>query len=293
MWQGLLSGKRSARGSAVAVTAAIGLALIPLPASAGQSAHCQQVSTRVSIDTRAPQNRNETVAGTLCTVGKTGTKASVVQLLVHGITYDRSYWDFPVQPEKYSYVRAANAAGCATLAIDRVGSGVSSKPSPEALTTDGNAQELLQIVRALRAGQIGGRTFDKVILVGHSYGAFTGMIAANGSLDIDGLIVSGYDHYVDPRFFTVVPGALTPAAYDAPQRCGDLPPGYLTSRAGTRPQFYYMPNADPEVVEHDEATKQLTTDGEMTTFPPHHFDSRGVDARCSWSWATTTSCSVR
>ena len=82
-------------------------------------------------------------------------------------------------------------------------SGVSSKPSPEALTTDGNAQELLQIVRALKAGQIGGRTFEKVVLVGHSYGAFTGMLAANGSGDIDGLIVSGYGHYVDQSFLNI------------------------------------------------------------------------------------------
>lgn len=51
----------------------------------------------------------------------------VIQFLQHGIGFDRSYWDFALNtidgtsPNNASYVQVANAAGYATLAIDRLG----------------------------------------------------------------------------------------------------------------------------------------------------------------------------
>ena len=59
------------------------------------------------------------IGGTLCT--KPGSNAQALQLLLHGASYDRSYWDLPFQPARYSYARHARAAGFATLVIDHIG----------------------------------------------------------------------------------------------------------------------------------------------------------------------------
>jgi hypothetical protein len=53
-----------------------------------------------------------------------------LQILVHGATYDHRYWDWPLDPEQYSYVEWATERGYATLAIDRVGCGAGQLPGP-------------------------------------------------------------------------------------------------------------------------------------------------------------------
>ena len=44
-----------------------------------------------------------------------------IQLLNHGATFKKEMWDFPYQPETYSWVRAMHAAGYPTLAWDAIG----------------------------------------------------------------------------------------------------------------------------------------------------------------------------
>lgn len=57
---------------------------------------------------------------------KNPSRAKTLQLLVHGITYDHTYWagfdSIPSSPA-YSWVTYANAQGYPTLAIDRLGNG--------------------------------------------------------------------------------------------------------------------------------------------------------------------------
>ena len=57
---------------------------------------------------------------------KKPSRAKTLQLLVHGITYDHTYWaGFQIIPSSalYSWVTFANAEGYPTLAIDRLGNG--------------------------------------------------------------------------------------------------------------------------------------------------------------------------
>lgn len=81
---------------------------------------------------QSPEKQNiantYSLSGTLCTP-KNGTKnPSHVQYLIHGVGFDSSYWDFAAAPE-YSYVRAAADAGYTTFRYDRLGTGLSEKPS--------------------------------------------------------------------------------------------------------------------------------------------------------------------
>lgn len=47
------------------------------------------------------------------------SRANTLQILVHGATYDTSYWDFGFQPGNYSYVHFAAAQGYPTLNLAR------------------------------------------------------------------------------------------------------------------------------------------------------------------------------
>jgi pimeloyl-ACP methyl ester carboxylesterase len=54
----------------------------------------------------------------------------VLQILTHGIGFDKSYWDLPPPFANYSYVATVVDAGYSTLAIDRLGVGGSSRGDP-------------------------------------------------------------------------------------------------------------------------------------------------------------------
>jgi pimeloyl-ACP methyl ester carboxylesterase len=206
---------------------------------------------------------NLTVSGTLC-AAKDGRD---VEVLTHGFTYGRSYWDFGYQPETYSYVRRANEQGRATFNYDRIGVGGSSHPPAADVTIESNAYVLHQIVQALRAGAMGFQA-GNVITVGHSLGSLISMAEAGACNDVDGVVLSGISHsFVTAGVALLVPD-LVPTQLDPVLAPRGLPLGYLTTRVGSREaRFYYSPTADPQVVALDEATKESGTAGEVSTLP--------------------------
>ncbi|NMH98287.1 alpha/beta fold hydrolase [Pseudonocardia acidicola] len=201
-----------------------------------------------------------------------------VQVLVHGITYDHRYWNIadPDDPQgdRYSWEAAAAKAGYATAAIDRIGNGDSTRPVSAAINIDSNATAVHQVVQALREGRIespGERAaFDKVALVGHSYGSMTSFIEASRYQDVDALVLTGVSHNIrEVQTPTAIESKHYPAALD-PQFQGSMPdPGYITSRPGTRYDLFYAPGTDVDqrIVERDEATKGTVTQTELANYP--------------------------
>lgn len=197
-----------------------------------------------------------TVHGTLCMPA--GGGAGTVMVLVPGATYDHSYWDFPYQPRTYNFRMAMNAAGYATFVVDRIGTGLSSRPLSTLVTSTGEAEAVHGVVQALRAGRIGGERFSRVVTGGHSLSSAIAIIEAGTYHDVDGVLLTGYAHHVNVLgvanlFLSFVPAALDPLLQG---RGYDL--GYLTTRVGTRAGDFYAPaTTDPNVVATDEATKDV------------------------------------
>src|SRR5262249_6667376 len=98
---------------------------------------CRALQVPVSL----AQVPGASLYGELC-VPATGTP-SVVQLLVHGASYNRYYSDWPYRPDFYSYVRQVVGAGYATLNIERLGYGRSTHPL-STLATLANETETLR-----------------------------------------------------------------------------------------------------------------------------------------------------
>lgn len=189
-----------------------------------------------------------TVRGTLCTPGV--AYGRTVQLLLGGILYTRAYWDWPVKPRTYSWVRAMNAAGYAMLNIDRIGGGASDHPPAAQVTIDANAYVAHQLVRDLRQGPA---AFARVMLVGHSLGSLISIVEAGRYRDVDGVILTGFMHAPGPGTAAFSQSGLLPAQTNPALR--SLPSGYLRERPGTRVTYFYDPaNADPAVIAYDDAS---------------------------------------
>lgn len=239
-----------------------GVVVVPRPAAADTPPQCQAVTRTVTLsDVDLEQYR---MAGWLCWRGT--LTQTTVQVLVHGLTYDHHYWDFPTAWPSQSYVAAATAGGYATFAIDRIGDGISDRPlDASVLTTESAAHTLYQVVEALRTGAIGGTAFGKVVTVGHSFGSQVVAYEAGKYHDVDGVILSGSLHQTTTGTFTTVLPQFYPAQSDA-KFGATTPVGYLTTIPGSRGLIFYdAADAAPAVVTEDEQLKQTATDGEVAT----------------------------
>src|ERR1700681_84075 len=228
---------------------------------------CQSFNVPVALG--AGQSLQYTIYGELCNP-LTGP-AHTVQLLVPGATYGHVYWDFPYEPQMYSYVRALNAAGYSTFNIDRIGSGQSSHPLLNVVdvTMETDAYVTHEIVQDLRNGSIGSQKFTRVLIVGHSLGSAVVWIEAGTYHDVDGVIITGLVHHLNTTKLVGVFSSFYPALLDPRFSGHGYGAEYLTTEPGTRASdFYYQPGTDPNVIATDEATKETTPDGEVTTFAP-------------------------
>ncbi|HEX8869176.1 MAG TPA: alpha/beta fold hydrolase [Lentzea sp.] len=196
-----------------------------------------------------------TMSGQLCT--PTGADPSSIQLLVHGGTYNRAYWDMPGVPESYSYQRDMAREGRATFAVDRLGTGASTHPLSLPLLISVEARNLHEVVQHLRAGHVGGTAYEKVVIVGHSVGS--GIVAMEAATyhDVDGVVLSGMTHM--PAVPVLALGAalgLQPVFLDNLLANLGSDPLYFTTRPGARSGLFYdMDDAEQLVVNADEATK--------------------------------------
>jgi pimeloyl-ACP methyl ester carboxylesterase len=252
-------------------------AILSMPASAavatGDAAGCGDVTVPVSLSPGQP--KTYTIYGRFCV--PQGASPQTIQLLVHGITYDHSYWNFPDPAggsDRYDYTAAANKAGYATLAVDRIGEGRSSHPLGALVTIESNANAMHDVVQAIRSGSVhapSGARFSKIVYVGHSYGSWIGWYETSTFNDVDAFVITGVTHKPTPLFapLTVVPNVVAHPALLDPQFGLSYPDlTYTTSIPGKRYDLFYAPAAaDPAVVAYDEAHKGTMTDTEIATYP--------------------------
>lgn len=225
---------------------------------------CTDVMVPVRLQPGTPKDSH--IYGRLCVPDN--QRPTALQVLVHGMTYSHVYWDLP---GRNSYVDAANRAGYATLAIDRIGSGRSSHPLSAEVTIKLGGYTVHQVVQAVRNGHVAGpdgTPFDKVVLVGHSMGSWTLWFEASWYRDADAVVLTGATHGVTtarapltalPRMY---PANLDPAFEDLA-----LDPTYLTTQPGTRYDVLYAPGeVDPEVLAFDKRTKSTVAATELANY---------------------------
>ena len=175
-------------------------------------------------------------------------KVKTIQVLTHGGTLDHTYWDIA---QGYSYVDQAAAANYATFSYDRLGTGNSDHPDPVQIVQLPLQIEIAHILmQKLRVGEIGDRSFEKVVGVGHSLGAaITQAVAAKYPKDLDALILQGTSTVFTYAFTGVASEDQQIANTDPSGRFRTLADGYHTP--APVPQaiqfgFYRYPGFDPK-----------------------------------------------
>lgn len=211
------------------------------------------------------------LAATYCVPSTKHEKPKTVQLLTHGIGFDRSYWNVPFNSGNYSYSAVAtDEYGYATFSWDRLGIGMSSHGDPvqeiqALLEVDG----LRALTEGLREGCIDGvdDKFEKIVHVGHSFGStHTYALTAMYPNISDGIALTGFSQngsflpffQLGGNFIDVKENAALAPQYDH---------GYLAAGnpSGVQTNFFSPGSFDPEILTFAATTGQPVTIGELLT----------------------------
>lgn len=167
-----------------------------------------------------------------------------LQVLVHGTTYTHACWDLPsFNGVDYSYARYMASQKYAVLALDSLGAGESSKPDGDFINLAETADSVHQVLAQLRSPEdAGGPSFDKIALVGHSFGAVINSVVQSTYGDADVLVNTGFAF--TPHELPIEPEAIA-ALLGTPYI--SLPPEFRAAL------FYHAQTADPAVIAHDNA----------------------------------------
>jgi pimeloyl-ACP methyl ester carboxylesterase len=207
------------------------------------------------------------ISATLCTPDC--GPGTTVQLLTHGVTLDKSYWDVPFDNYNYSYVSTAvDGYGYSTFAWDLLGVGGSGRgDAVNELQSNLQNAALYALTQTLRAGGIPGvKPFKKVVHVGHSYGSIqTYTLGVRYPQSSDGLILTGFSQ--SGIGYT---GFLLGGNYDVANSrpaLASYPAGYLSfgTPSGVQTAFFGPGAFDPAVLEYTFDTISAATVGEMLT----------------------------
>ncbi|KAK4539288.1 hypothetical protein LTR36_000814 [Oleoguttula mirabilis] len=214
-------------------------------------------SFNISVEYCAPSNASDTTD---------------VQVLSHGLGFGKEYWSWGGAESQYSYVRAATAAGFATLSYDRIGNGLSSNPDPYTIQ-QGPIE--LAILAAL-TGKLRNGTIDscvpkpkrKVYHIGHSFGSFltNGLAAAYPTLS-DGIVLTGYSTNLTWQTELLISMGFHLARENQPARFGDRSTGSVVPGDELAIQFIFFtyPYFDPAVAVAANAGKYPFSIGEILT----------------------------
>jgi len=228
-----------------------------------------QINSTLAMQTLGgphPINGTWDIHGKLCYPVEARPNPEVLQFLIHGVGFDRSYWDVAAN---YSYVDAAALAGYTTFSYDRLGIGMSDTPDPinvvQSQLEVAIAHELIQL---LRAGKIANCAFQKVVSVGHSFGSIqTVGLTSQHPKDLDAAVLTGFSTSSagQPVFFASLNLAI--ANENSPLRFSGLPNGYLVAAnaIGNQQAFLRAQNFPPSNLRIAELTKATFTIGEFFT----------------------------
>lgn len=226
--------------------------------------NCQAIQLSVAL--AAGQPANQTISATYCQPFTWADGTHEIDILTAGATYTSLYWDWTQNPALYSYVDKTLQAGRATFNYDRIGTGASSLPLSAAVSVQGEAFILHQIVTWVH-----NQGFSQVNLVGHSYGSIVTLHEAGTYQDATRVVVTGLTHVPNNGLgLAETLASLYPAALD-PEFAGQgLDIGYLTTEPGTRGPVFYSSSADPAVIAFDEAHKNILSSATAATFPTNY-----------------------
>jgi hypothetical protein len=191
----------------------------------------------ISVALTPASRHGLTVTGQLCAANGFDTGRAELDLPDAG--YDHRLFAWP--DSRYDWARAVD--GRATLAVDPLGTGTSSKPDGRTLTVTAQAWVAHQLVSYLRTG-IFGPSYQQIIEVGSGTGAQIATYEAGRWHDVAALIVLDAGHTRSLPTTTLTPATTDPRADD--QLWAHH--GYLTLPVQARCATGFYPPATPSAI---------------------------------------------
>ncbi|KAK4451557.1 Alpha/Beta hydrolase protein [Podospora aff. communis PSN243] len=199
--------------------------------------------------------------------------ADTLQLLVHGITYNSSMWEGWGFGDKYNWHAYASKEGYHTLAIDRLGHGLSTRNADPLNVVQGPMHveiihQLISIVRGNTTANLLGRGFSKVAYVGHSFGSAIGtQVLRVYPEDVDAAVLTGFSNFINFPWVNQNFRWKSAAIHD-PTRFSGIPYGYLTfPDEPLRTAIMYGGSFDRAISAFDFAHTDVCTIGEVGSNP--------------------------
>lgn len=196
----------------------------------------------------------------------------VLQVMTHGIGFDRTYWDLPAQFPKYSYVdRAVKDYGYSTLTWDRLGVGESSlfEDGIDELQIFLETAALKELTTRLRNGKVCGidHKYENIVHLGHSFGSAITYDLVNQNPDISqGIILTGFSQVPAYLGLFALAGNFVPVE-SIPRLSVKYPEGYVAagSRMGVHNNFFGPGDFDEDILDYLWKHGQPNTPGEILT----------------------------
>ncbi|MCJ1309925.1 hypothetical protein MMC25_003586 [Agyrium rufum] len=202
-----------------------------------------------------------------------------IQILTHGIGWDKTYWDPSYNNFKYSYVNVAtDLAGYYTLTYDRLGIGKSSHGDAlNEIQSFLEVNALAELSMMLRNGTFPGisHAFSKIVHVGHSFGSVQSYALADKFSGIsDGLVLTGFSTDFAYANYFIAGGNFVPAGPAPPSGSASstskpkYTAGYLEDSDVQAVDYqYFLPGYfDPGALQFAYDSRQPVTVGELLTF---------------------------
>lgn len=152
-----------------------------------------------------PTNGTQTVGGTFSINGifcrpNIARHDAVLEILVHGITYNKTYWSGLGFGDYYNWQSFSSSRGYYSLAIDRLGHGTNAQHPDPCVLVEGALQieimhQLIGIVRS-NAHSVLGQRFQKIAFVSLPYIEFYSIMTGQSTHDRSFLI----RHCSSPHF---------------------------------------------------------------------------------------------
>ncbi|RCI15331.1 hypothetical protein L249_6526 [Ophiocordyceps polyrhachis-furcata BCC 54312] len=193
-----------------------------------------------------------------------------LQILTHGIGFDRSYWDFAHDNGRYSYVDRALARGYSTLSWDRLGIGASSHGDPiNEIQLFLQMDALLALTSWVRSGGLPDHhhRHSRMVHVGHSYGsALTTVLTNQHPSMTDCIILTGFSQ-VYKFLASFILAANLVSVKKIPSLAGLYDEGYVAPHTsiGVQTDFFAPHNFDPAVLQLATERRQPAALGELMT----------------------------
>lgn len=190
--------------------------------------------------------------------------ASLVNILTHGVGFDKTYWNFA--PD-YSYVDSLAQAGYTTFLYDRLGVGLSAHPDPINVVQGAVEFDVVhKLTQMLRAGYFSGTKFAHVVGTGHSLGSIISV--GQTSLypkDLDAVVLTGYTATATGIATFMTSLDLTIARENEPTMFANLNNGYLVAnnKIGNQFAFFRQPGFAQYILDAANNARQTVTFGEL------------------------------